>query len=112
MRIQCEGWWQQEFLGKQAMEPLSLDFRDGAISGSGRDVVGPFTMTGMIREGSVAIDKQYVGQHSARYLGQFDGEGSMQGTWHIGTMTGPWMIYLRGKNAAGADVADVRIVGE
>ena len=100
MVFQCEGWWEQDYFGRQTMSSLTLTFQDGAIEGTGQDIVGPFTMTGVLKEGKVAIDKQYVGQHAAKYLGDFDGEGSIQGTWHISGMTGPWAIHMRRVDSA------------
>ena len=94
MNLQCDGWWEQNYLGRQEMQPLELSFRDGEISGSGEDVVGPFTLQGTLQNGNVSINKQYHGQHAALYVGQFDGEGTMQGTWYIGEMTGPWLIRI------------------
>lgn len=94
MEIQCEGWWEQDYMGRQEMTPLTLSFRDGKISGRGHDVVGPFTLQGVLHDGNVSIHKQYVGQHSAHYAGQFDGEGTMHGTWQINGMKGPWMIRI------------------
>lgn len=99
MVLECEGWWVQDFFGRQPMSPLTLTFDEGNISGSGKDIVGPFTMEGVLKDGKVAIDKQYVGQHATTYLGEFDGEGSMQGTWHIDGNTGPWGIHMRQRQA-------------
>ena len=82
------------------MSSLTLTFQDVVIEGNGQDIGGPFTMTGVLKEGKVAIDKQYVGQHAAKYLGDFDGEGSIQGTWHISGMTGPWAIHMRRVDSA------------
>ncbi|MGB7343054.1 MAG: hypothetical protein WBD20_02480 [Pirellulaceae bacterium] len=103
MEIQAEGWWEQDYFGRQAMNPLVLNFDNGNVTGSGNDIVGPFTMSGVIKDGNVAIKKRYVGQHDTDYIGQFDGEGTMQGKWHIHEMTGPWMIHLRGPREGGAD---------
>ncbi len=109
MQIQAEGWWEQDFYGRQMMDPLVLSFEKGAVSGSGRDIVGPFTMSGVIKDGKVAIKKHYVGQHDTDYFGQFDGEGTMHGTWQIHESTGPWMIHLRGVDGGKSeDVQDIR----
>jgi hypothetical protein len=80
MRIEAEGWWEQDFYGRQPMDPLVLSFDKGVVRGSGQDIVGPFTMSGVIENGRVVIKKQYVGQHDTDYVGQFDGEGTMHGT--------------------------------
>ena len=37
--------------------------------------------------------KQYIGKHRVLYVGQPDGEGSIQGTWSIGKAdTGPFLL--------------------
>jgi hypothetical protein len=94
-----EGFWVQEWLGRQAMTPFTLNFADGRITGNGRDVVGRFTFTGEYDEatGAVRLVKQYVGKHRVLYVGQPDGEGSIQGTWSIGNSgekchTGPFLL--------------------
>ena len=90
----CEGWWEQDLLGVQPMEDLVLSFAEGRVWGSGSDIVGDFELEGTIREGVVNIRKSYVDQHHLAYVGQFDGEGGMQGTWHILGQTGRWAIRL------------------
>lgn len=74
------------------METLRIEFDGGNIRGSGSDLIGLFTLTGTIEDGSVAIVKQYVGRHSVDYLGSYDGEGTMHGMWRIGLFGGKWMI--------------------
>jgi len=101
MEIQAVGWWEQEYFGRQAMTSLVLAFDDGVVTGSGQDIIGRFTMSGVIKDGKVAIKKHYVGKHDTDYLGQFDGEGTMQGRWHIHDSTGPWMIHLPGPSDGG-----------
>ena len=111
IEIQCDGWWEQDFFGRQTMESLTLQFANGEIVGNGQDIVGPFTMTGVMNQGNVAIDKQYLGQHAATYLGEFDGEGTMHGTWHIDGMSGPWAINMRGsKSGKPMEPTDIRDV--
>src|SRR5690349_1495187 len=44
----CEGWWEQDILGRQPMRELLLRFEGGQIAGSGHDIVGPFTIAGTI----------------------------------------------------------------
>ena len=54
----------------------------GLISSS---AVGAFTLTGQIAStGEVVIAKQYLKKHGVSYVGQYDGEGTMSGTWRIG----------------------------
>jgi hypothetical protein len=92
----CDGWWEQDWYGRQPMENLSISFDGGRIQGSGFDIIGPFTLDGVIdQNGGVAILKQYIEQHSVDYLGRCDGEGTMTGEWRIGASRGRWMISIR-----------------
>jgi hypothetical protein len=90
-----EGFWVQEHYGRQAMTPFTLTFAVGRITGEGRDVVGRFVFAGEYDEatGAVRLVKQYLGKHRVLYVGQPDGEGSIQGTWSIGKYhTGPFLL--------------------
>ena len=94
--LNCDGWWEQEGLGRQPMEQLRLQFTLGGIRGSGTDVIGPFTFSGTLsQDGRVTMLKQYLGQHSVDYVGVYDGEGVMSGQWRIFFWHGPWMIRIR-----------------
>ncbi len=93
-----DGFWMQEHWGRQPMTPFTLHFADGCVSGAGRDVVGPFTFEGTCdpRTGAVRMVKQYVGRHRVLYVGEPDGEGSIQGTWSIGEHnTGTFLLRPR-----------------
>ena len=81
-----DGFWVQEHWGRQPMREFELRFRDGDISGGGRDVVGAFSFSGAYdtRTGRVLMVKQYHGKHRVAYDGTPDGEGSILGTWTIG----------------------------
>ena len=83
-----DGFWVQRLWGRQAMTPFFLRFADGKVSGEGRDMVGRFTFSGSYDEttGAVRMVKQYIGKHQVLYVGQPDGEGSIQGTWFIGNL--------------------------
>ncbi|HEX4612408.1 MAG TPA: hypothetical protein VH092_29710 [Urbifossiella sp.] len=90
-----EGFWVQEQYGRQAMEAFALRFAAGEVTGSGKDVIAPFTFRGSYDEqtGVVVMVKQYQGRHRVTYRGRPDGEGSIQGTWHIGeNWSGPFLI--------------------
>lgn len=94
--VLCEGWWEQAWFGRQAMDNLRLVFGEGTIAGSGRDIVGPFTLSGSISTtGVVTILKQYIGLHNVDYIGNYDGEGTFLGRWHVDRLQGPWMIKIR-----------------
>ena len=76
------------------MDNLELAFHDGRITGSGTDIIGPFTFDGELNSGRVLIRKQYLGRHHVEYHGTFDGEGTLSGVWNIFNMTGNWMIRV------------------
>ncbi|WP_425614774.1 hypothetical protein NA78x_004653 [Anatilimnocola sp. NA78] len=111
--LPCEGWWDEIGLGRQAMEELKLRIVAGKVTGSGWDVVGPFTFHGTISEaGTVAMIKQYIGQHQVQYLGNYDGEGSMFGSWRLGNLSDHWAIRftrpLTTPTTVGDDVPELR----
>jgi len=94
--LDCEGWWEQAEHGRQPMLDLRIQVAGGRITGSGRDMVGPFTFTGTLSAtGQVAMIKQYIGQHRVDYLGSYDGEGTMWGHWRIACWYGRWLITIR-----------------
>lgn len=80
-----EGFWVQEGYGRQPMREFDLRFSQGEISGNGTDVVGPFTISGAydVQTGRVLLVKQYIDKHAVQYIGDPDGEGSIQGTWAL-----------------------------
>lgn len=94
--LECEGWWEQEGYGRQLMTDLRLAFQEGLIKGEGVDVIGPFLFLGKLtEEGQVSLIKQYLGQHSVDYLGQYDGEGELAGIWQIDGFHGRWSIRIK-----------------
>jgi len=101
--VECVGWWEQKDFGRQPMHDLFLEFESGQISGSGHDIIGPFTLCGTVNEqGRVAMLKYYIGQHTVDYVGEYDGEGMMWGEWHIGSWKDKWMIRIERAKAAAA----------
>ena len=64
----------------------TFSFDAGQVSGAGIDIVGPFQFTGRleVEGGVVALIKQYLGKHRVDYVGEFDGEGTLHGTWPPG----------------------------
>jgi hypothetical protein len=96
---QCEGWWEQNFHGRQPMLDLTLQFRGEEIHGSGRDIVGLFTIRGTLNaQGEVFLVKQYQGRHSVKYFGRYDGEGVLAGEWRIFFDHGRWAIKIKTAN--------------
>ena len=114
-RVDCEGWWEQIGYGRQPMEQLQLSFEDGQVTGAGIDIVGPFQFHGRLEAegGNVALIKQYLGQHRVDYVGEFDGEGTLHGTWHLGPWDGNWLIKIvsQAETSAGQDQT-ARFYGE
>lgn len=96
----CTGWWQQEGFGRQPMENLELVFHGARIEGSGVDIIAPFELSGTLRtDGTVEILKKYEYRHSVVYVGRYDGEGTLYGTWAIGGQRGEWSIHLERSRA-------------
>ena len=92
----CDGWWEQEEFGRQSMSDLVIEFCDGALSGSGDDIVGRFLIDGRIEGAQITIQKQYIGKHSIQYHGTTDGEGVYFGDWSTGGyIGGEWSIRFR-----------------
>ncbi len=57
--------------------------------------MGSFTLSGFMEQnGRVRIKKQYTGQHHVMYIGDYDGEGTLFGTWLIDSLAGKWSIKL------------------
>jgi hypothetical protein len=104
------GYWEQPGFGRQFMEDFRLRFQDGVVSGSGRDMVGPFVIRGEYTSGDVAFVKQYLGRHQVVYSGQYDGEGTIYGRWTIvGTGTGPFALSpVRGRENTSGPVEEIR----
>ena len=69
--------------GRHRME-LSLTFRNGTMTGAGRDWVGEFTLRGRytIDDGRCHFTKRYAGKHDVFYNGFNEGKG-IWGTWEI-----------------------------
>lgn len=105
--VRCAGWWEQDGLGRQMMEPLQVRFEDDHLVGAGTDVIGDFTLRGVIRDSTVTIVKQYVGAHSVDYPGTFDGEGTLQGLWSIHGIGGRWLIKVVASEAGSTEIVDL-----
>jgi hypothetical protein len=82
------GRWTGFFLqpqvpGRHIME-LNLTFRNGVLTGEGRDWVGPFTFRGRYRvvDGKCHWTKRYAGKHDVFYAGYNEGKG-IWGRWEI-----------------------------
>jgi hypothetical protein len=73
----------QRIPGKHKME-LHLSFRQGAMSGEGRDWVGKFTVRGRydVADGKCYWHKRYRGGHDVFYQGFNEGKG-IWGSWEL-----------------------------
>jgi hypothetical protein len=74
---------QSQVPGRHVME-LNLTFRNGVLTGDGRDWVGPFTIRGRyhVVDGKCHWTKRYVGKHDVFYAGYNEGKG-IWGRWEI-----------------------------
>src|SRR5262249_28824330 len=103
--------------GRRPMYNLTLRFEDGAIEGEGEDCIGAFTFHGFHdTQGHVSMVKQYLGKHRVEYVGTYDGEGTIFGTWFIPPVwTGPFALRLKApprgdaREAASEHVRETRL---
>ncbi len=93
--LECEGWWEQGWTGRQYMSDLRMSISGGRVFGSGHDMVGIFTFEGTIDEGGTVVMVKVYPTHNVHYVGKYDGEGTMSGEWEIVNFDrGPWMIRI------------------
>jgi hypothetical protein len=95
------GRWTGYFLqvqvpGKHQME-LLLTFRQGSMSGEGRDWVGKFVIKGRYStdDGKCHFNKHYQGKHDVFYQGYNEGKG-IWGTWEIPPSQNMGMLFRGG----------------
>jgi hypothetical protein len=83
------GFFLQYWLPGRHQMPMTLTWQGGTVTGSGRDRVGAFTITGTYdaATGQCEWKKQYVGKHSVAYRGVNDGRG-IWGVWEIRQLAG------------------------
>jgi hypothetical protein len=104
------GPWTGYFLqrsvpGRHRME-LRLTFRNGSLTGEGRDWVGRFVVRGRYstEDGKCYWTKRYLGKHDVFYQGYNEGKG-IWGTWEIhGSDRGGFHIWPEGMQAAEQEV--------
>src|SRR6516225_5481717 len=74
---------QRQIPGKHQME-LRLSFRQGSMTGEGRDWVGDFVIRGAynVADGRCYWTKRYLGKHDVFYQGFNEGKG-IWGQWEI-----------------------------
>jgi hypothetical protein len=83
------GFYLQYWLPGRHTTDLTLDFREGTLTGTGSDHVGPYTIDGTydVRTGQCAWNKQYVGRHCVAYRGVNEGQG-IWGVWELKQLGG------------------------
>lgn len=80
---------------------MTLEFRDGRITGSGSDPVGAYTWTGTYdtKAETCSLKKTYPGSHSVEYSGYAD-ENGIWGKWAIRKLSaGEFHIWPKKKGA-------------
>jgi hypothetical protein len=108
------GYWEQLGWGRQVMDDLTLRFTGGLISGEGHDIIGRFHFQGTVAAGGkVHLVKQYVGRHQVLYEGNYDGEGTIFGTWSIGTIWSGPFVLTTDRQAAPAEesIRELKVAG-
>jgi hypothetical protein len=78
------GFFLQPLLPGRHLMELRLTFRNGSLSGEGRDWVGLFVVRGRydLADGKCYWTKRYLGKHDVFYRGYNEGKG-IWGTWDI-----------------------------
>ncbi len=86
------GYFLQKVLPGRHLMEMRLTFRQGQITGEGRDRVGVFIMHGRydVADGKCRWTKRYLGKHDVFYHGFNEGKG-IWGTWEIPTVPHPDM---------------------
>jgi hypothetical protein len=85
-----EGFFLQPMLTKDRVwMELILTFREGTVTGEGRDRVGKFVVRGRYTtdDGKCWFSKRYIGKHDVHYSGFNEGKG-IWGVWEL--ITPPW----------------------
>src|SRR5262249_34673343 len=91
------GWWQIGDGERRPITHVQLFFYEGRFSGSGIDDRGPFALHGKWLDGpNLAIRKHYGPIPDADLIGEYDGEGTMFGTWTSDGKSGAWAITMTG----------------
>src|SRR5881227_325081 len=76
------GFFLQPLVPGRHLMDLRLTFRQGGMSGEGRDWVGKFVIRGRynVQDGKCYWTKRYLGKHDVFYRGFNEGKG-IWGTW-------------------------------
>jgi hypothetical protein len=83
------GFFLQKLVPGRHLMELRLTFRQGVMTGEGRDWVGKFVVKGryQITDGRCHWTKRYLGKHDVFYRGFNEGKG-IWGVWEIGPTAG------------------------
>jgi hypothetical protein len=83
------GFFLQIWLPGRHRTDLSLTCRDGELTGTGGDLVGPYSIQGHydLETGQCEWIKRYLGKHTVNYRGHNDGHG-IWGVWEIKQLGG------------------------
>jgi hypothetical protein len=78
------GFFLQKLIPGRHLMELHLTFRQGQMTGEGRDRVGKFVMRGRysVADGRCHWTKRYLGKHDVYYSGYNEGKG-IWGAWQI-----------------------------
>jgi len=84
------GFYLQRLIPGRHMMELRLTFRQGEMTGEGRDRVGKFVVKGRyeLSDGRCHWTKRYVGKHDVFYNGFNEGKG-IWGVWEIPSQSFP-----------------------
>ncbi|HEX5241967.1 MAG TPA: hypothetical protein VFW23_01805 [Tepidisphaeraceae bacterium] len=95
-----KGFWIQRGIDGRQWMRLALEFSEGTISGEGRDMVGPFVMSGTynLKSGRCHLVKAHIAQHQVSYEGFNDGQRLwLWGTWKLPDDRGGFHIWPKGE---------------
>jgi hypothetical protein len=91
---------------------VTLTFTGEDVAGTGRDEVGPFTMTGTAYGDRVEVIKQYFRMHAVGYSGRLGFRGCIVGRWRIGPGFGGRFLWAQpGADAVALALAYAETLG-
>ena len=90
-------WTQTQPVRAKPKQEMILTFKQGTVTGEGRDMVGQFLIRGRYStaDGKCHWTKRYVGKHDVFYEGFNEGKG-IWGTWKIDLNHGGFHIWPEG----------------
>jgi len=85
-------------LGAEHRMDFTLTFDGETFLGAGRDITGPFTISGQIVQGKQVRATKRYNLHSVEYMGSFDGD-AIVGTWSLAGGSGKFRLWPRRQKA-------------